>query len=357
MKLKDFFKGFRKGKRAEKKPNRFIAWWKSRRLSIKIAMIAGVSLLILLLTALLVMRLWIRPPEEKPILTNEPTAPGIELPPGVSPGFDGETPLAAREGIFTFLLVGIHEGNTDTLMVATLDIGRGTCHVMSIPRDTLVVRAPRNLRKINAAYSQRRDTWDDEPGMPQLKKEIATLIGFRPQYSAMVDYRGFVRLIDAIDGVDFDVPMRMYVPSEGINLQKGPQHLTGNQAMQLVRFRYNHATGWGYDDYGRMETQQKLLKEAGKKALSSLTRAGEYIEIAKENVQSEDLDWGNMLWFVEQINKIGMDNVVFNTLPTYTLDRNYYEAIYAEEALALINETINPFEKPIGRELVEWDYN
>jgi LCP family protein required for cell wall assembly len=249
-------------------------------------------------------------------------------------------------------------------MVAALDVVQGTCHVMSVPRDTMVIRAPRSSKKINAAFRQRRNTWDDEPGMPQLKKEIATLIGYRPQYSVVVDYKAVESLIDALGYVEFDVPVRMNVPLEGINLQRGPQRLNGEQAMQLLRFRgYGRNALKHYldtedpinDDFGRMKIQQLFLTEAGKKAFSNWTKFPEYISIAQENVTSDDIDWGHILWFAEQIHKIGMENVVFSTLPTRTLDASrYYEVVRAEESLALINETINPFYIPIGMELLEY---
>jgi LCP family protein required for cell wall assembly len=291
---------------------------------------------------------------------NQPTPPDFFFPPGASSVVNatGGPDISARKGIYTFLLVGINEGNTDTLMVATLDVELQTCGVLSIPRDTVVGASTRSNKKINAAYSQRSNTWDDEPGMPQLKKEVATIIGFRPQYSSVISYNAFIRLVNAVDGIDFDVPMRMYVPTEGIDLQKGPQHLNGDQALQLVRFRYNHSTLQGYDDYGRMRVQQQVLAATAKKALQNWGNMAEYIRIARENVTSDDIDWGNILWFADQLRKIGMDNVVFNTLPTYTvvnpneISGMYYEVVKSEEALAIINETINPFTAPIGASLV-----
>jgi LCP family protein required for cell wall assembly len=362
-------------KRLEKKENKFLQrlksiwtrftqWWGRLHKAWKIAVISGGSVLVTASLALLIVTLWIRPPEPSDFILNpgrDPEPPdvsgGVIANPG--PGNGADVQFKARPGVYTFLLAGVHEGMTDTLMVATLDIEQGTCHILSVPRDTVVARAPRTSRKINSAYSQRRNAWDDEPGIPQLKKEIATLIGYQPQYIALVNYRGFIRLIDAIEGVDFDVPMRMNVPSEGINLQKGMQLLDGNKAMQLVRFRYDPVTGAGYDDYGRMAVQQQFLAAAAKKALAGWTNFPEYIRIAQTNVES-DIDWGNLLWFAEQIRKIGMDNVVFNTLPTTTVRRpaeiggQFYEVVKAEEALALINETINPFTAPIGAELVEY---
>jgi LCP family protein required for cell wall assembly len=330
-------------------------------------MTASSSLIALALTGLLVLLLWIRLPDDKtPIIMNSPPpAPSVVLPSGASPpptpsggGDTDPEPLpeySRREGVYTFLIAGTNEGLTDTLMVATLDTVRGTCHVLSIPRDTVVARAPRTVKKVNSSYIQERNTWDDEPGIPQLKKEIATLIGFQPQYTVMVDYNAFIRLITAIDGIRFNVPVRMYVPAEGINLYAGEQDLNADQALQLVRFR-DYRDG----DYRRMQVQQEFLRVAGRKAFSNWTKIGEYIDIAERHVESDSIDWGNIIGVALEVRNIGVDNVVFNTLPTVTVHRPaeiagvYYEMVLAEEALALINETINPFNNPIREELVEY---
>ena len=347
--------------RAERaRRNRFTAWWGRRRLAVRIAIIAGASVLALGMVTALAVRLWVREPPPVDILPNRPSPSAPLLPSGASPppatpGEEVENPqeYIKREGVYTFLLAGVNEGLTDTLMVAALDTEQGTCHVLSIPRDTYIPSAPRSLQKVNGAYIQRNNV--DEPGIAQMKKEIATLTGFQPQYTAVVNYNGFKRLITAIQGVDFYVPMRMYVPYEGIDLYAGQQHLNADKALQLVRFRYDPTTGRGYNDYGRMKTQQDLLAAAAKKALANWTKFPEYISIAQENLES-DIDWGNMLWLAEQINKIGMDNVVFSTLPTYTvrIGKNDHEFVYAEEALELLNETINPFGVPIGLDILEY---
>jgi LCP family protein required for cell wall assembly len=341
----------------------FAAWWGKRRLGARITIIALLSLTALVMLGVITVRLWMREPPEREIILHTPSRADLLPPRGIpseSRPADGEEEeelgYDRREGVFTFLLAGVNEGMADTVMVATLDTVANTCHVLSIPRDTAIENAPRSIRKISGAYNQQRNV--EEPGMAQLRKEIASLIGYQPQYGAIVNYRAFVRLVNAIGGVEFHVPMRMYVPAEGIDLYAGRQALNGNQALQMVRFRYDPVTGHGYDDYGRMRVQQQFLAAAAKQALSNWHRFPEYIDIARENLQS-DVDWGNLLWFAEEVRKIGIDNVVFNTLPTSTvinpaeIGGGFYEAVLSEEALELINETINPFIIPIGPELVE----
>ncbi|MDR1669555.1 MAG: LCP family protein [Oscillospiraceae bacterium] len=346
------------------------AWWREVHKALKITIMIIIGLLAaslgLLIIFLVGKSMLYQQPGDNNIQINQPSPSGtvpsvspLPTPSGTVPSVrpSPDHGYVKREGVYTFLLAGSNQGLTDTLMVATLDTKAGTCHMLSIPRDTAVASAPRSLKKINGAYSQRSGIDEEDQGITNLKKEIATLIGYQPEYAAVVDYNGFKRLIQAIDGIDFNVPMRMYLPSEGINLQKGEQHLNADEALQVVRFRVG-VNGAGYDDYGRMETQQKLLGAVINKALANWTKFPEYIDIARENVKS-DIDWSNILWFADQVRKIGMDNVQFSTLPTVSvvnpaeLDYMYYEMVLSEEALTVINDTINPFGIPIREELVE----
>jgi LCP family protein required for cell wall assembly len=333
-----------------------------------IYLISSSSLTVLAVTALIIARILIGLPESGPIVLGSG---------GDDRDADG-VPITAEPrdgGVFTFLLAGIHDGMTDTLMVATLDIGAETCHVLSVPRDTAIADTSRSVPKINGAHSR--------GGMAQLKKEVASVIGFEPQFSAVIDYNAIGELVDAVDGVEFDVPMRMYLapfPAEGergINLRAGPQKLNGSQAMQLLRWRtYGSGTLKGYferhgfsqdgyinDDFGRIKIQQMFLAAAAKKAFSNWAKIPEYIDIAKDNVKSDDIDWGEMLGFAEAVNKIGIENIIFHTLPSRPVENptgegfgsriGSYVAVNSAETLELVNETINPFSFPVTENMVK----
>lgn len=253
-----------------------------------------------------------------------------------------------KPGVYTFLLIGQdYEGaNTDTLMVGMLDTVNETINIMSIPRDTMV-NVKRNTKRINAAYSMGERSGKGN-GILQLKSEIKTIIGFVPDFYAVINLKGFVKMVDAMGGVDFYVPQKMYHIADDItiDLQQGQQVLNGKKALQLVRFR-----GYvGKDDYGRMETQQAFLKAMAKQALSlgSLFKLNEYIDIAQENLVT-DLSLTNMLSFAQTAMGYGTDSINFFTLPSEP--GNYGKAAYVyikeAEAIELINQTINPYSRDI----------
>lgn len=263
------------------------------------------------------------------------------------------TPVNNRkQGVYTFLFLGReNDGNTDTIMVGMLDTANETFNIVSIPRDTMV-NVKRTFKKINAAYAMGESSGKGN-GVLQMKSELKTVLGFVPDFYVIVNYRGFTKLVDTMGGVDFYVPANMYKVTDDmtINLQKGQKKLSGNQALQLVRYRgYTGSEGVGNDDYGRMTVQQNFLKAMAKQALSlgNLFKLNEYLDIAQENLDT-DLSGTTMLWIAEKVMGYGMDCLNFYTLPTESAKYNgtWYEHVKVDEAVELINQTINPYVKDI----------
>ena len=282
----------------------------------------------------------------------------IVTPPSATPR-PTPSPLVPREDIYTVLLAGVDDdGNTDTIMVATLDRKEGTLGVMSIPRDTTTLRNG-VMVKINSIYGR---GGSGDRGMEALRQEVSTLVGFKPNSHAMLDWKGFKKLVNTIGGVEFTIPFDMIHldkdDSKSIRLKKGTYTLYGDQALQLMRFRTSdpYSGGKSYDDYGRMETQQKFILAVIKKMLklNNWNKISEYVNIASTSVKPTNLDLGNMLGFATEIMKIDTDKISFSTLPTITSGYGYYENVIEEEALKKINETINPYSADITMDYVEW---
>lgn len=299
----------------------------------------------------------VKPPEIKPPETTPtPTAPkGDE-----KPGKDNSTPapentdapddveepkLERKEGFYTFLIVGIDKvgSNTDVLMVASFDSVNKEAHVINIPRDT-IVNVERKVKKINAAYAK--------GGIENLKEEISTLIGFKPDFYMMIGLDGFVNLVDAIGGVDFNVPIDMDYddPSQdlSIHFKKGLQFLDGKSALEVVRFRHNNdGSGYPREDLDRIKTTQKLLTTVAKKMvnLKTLLKINELVDIAVKNLKT-DLTAGEMLWLAKEALGVDTENGLhFYTYAEQSCMYNGLSYVYAEEekALALINSSINPY--------------
>jgi LCP family protein required for cell wall assembly len=256
-------------------------------------------------------------------------------------GTGGESPYQRRDNCWTFLLVGKDKvgANTDSLMYLVYDVENQTVNVASIPRDTRVDtdRKGAAAKKINAAFGA--------GGMQALKEDVAKTLGLPVDYYIQVDVKGFVALVNAVDGIDFDIPCNMSYddPAQDLSIHytKGVTHLNGQQALEVCRFRDNN-DGTGYYDQGRMETQRNVLKAVAKKILSwdSVTKVNEFVSIFADNVNT-DLSLSNLLWFASQALSFDMENLNTMTLPAEWTSPYMY--LDPEQTLEMVNQYLNPY--------------
>lgn len=269
---------------------------------------------------------------------------------------EGFTADDRKELFYTFLIVGMDEGiNTDTIMVASYDGINQEANIISIPRDSLV-NVKRRVKKINAAYpAGTLYGGGHEGGIEQLKREVKTIIGFAPDFYVCVDLNAFVKIVDAVGGVDIDVPFDMVYddPEQDlhINIGQGEQVLDGKSALRFARYRKGNNGRATISDYERIENQQSVIKAVLAKLLkpSNIVKIPEFIEIFNENVQC-DVSIENMLWFADQLNKIrGTEALSTYTMPTGGTSGppNYYECLEEAAIVELVNQTINPYKKSI----------
>ncbi len=212
-------------------------------------------------------------------------------------------------------------------------------------------------RKINAAYATKK-------GIEQTKIEIERLMGFQPDKYVIVNFEGIAAIVDAIGGVDYEVPFRMEYsdPSQNleIDLQPGMQHLNGKQTVEFLRWRHNNDYSKQYvnGDEGRVENQQKFLKELAKQVLQvkNATKISKIAEAVSKNVKT-DFTTGELLWMGMQALQIDNDNLKFYTLPGYGAmsyagsDPYKYSFFFPKEkeTLELVNKYFNPYEEPITK--------
>jgi LCP family protein required for cell wall assembly len=278
---------------------------------------------------------------DQPQATNQPVITHSPEPTA------GRLPLR-KDDFYTFIMVGKDQvsGLTDTIILGALDNKNKQLNLVSIPRDTLV-NVPWTLKKANSLLR------DYKNGAEGLKEGIRDLAGFTVDSYIIVDLNAFVALVDAIDGVDFDVPQDMFYndPTQDLYIQinAGYQHLTGEQAMKVFRYR----AGYWNADIGRIETQQQLLKAIAQKSLKLENfdiRA--FADIFKEYVET-DLDTGTIIWYGQQLLSLDDTDIFFQTIPA-----NYYDTvnglsyctIYTDEWLEVINECLNPYNREITAE-------
>ncbi len=177
-----------------------------------------------------------------------------------------------KEKRINVLLLGLEHERSDTIMLASYDTKTKTADIISIPRDTYVERdgfVNSANNKINSVYTVK--------GMEGLKKVVLNITGIEVDKFVTIDYDGVRAAVDAVGGVEVDVPFHMRYtdpysdPPLDINIPAGLQTIDGDNAMEFLRFRktnYSGYSGYSEGDLGRIEAQQGFIKSAIKKALS-----------------------------------------------------------------------------------------
>ena len=231
-----------------------------------------------------------------------------------------------KVGMVNILLLGVDEGGmrSDTIMLASLNGRTGRLSVLSIPRDTRV-QVGRSYQKINAvigigAQEVRKGNLKEPEELSVQKVKLIT--GLPIHYFMSVNFDGFMEIIDALGGVEFDVPFRMKYddPVQGlhIDLQPGLQVLDGKKAHDFVRFRKGNAgyPGYAMGDLGRVEAQQAFIKALVSQKVNAkyLLKANELFEVVQRNVRT-NYTAKDLIKHISSIGKISADTVNMYQLP------------------------------------------
>ena len=161
-------------------------------------------------------------------------------------------------------LVDSFEGLSDTMLMLRFDPSTERVAVMSIPRDTRT-NVDGIITKINEANRE---------GGPALSAEAVSELmgGVGIDRYMRINVQGVEKLIDALGGVEVNVPKDMKYQDDSqhlyINLKAGEQRLDGDKALQFLRFRYDDN-----GDIGRVQRQQMLMRALVEQALNPTTIA------------------------------------------------------------------------------------
>jgi LCP family protein required for cell wall assembly len=210
------------------------------------------------------------------------------------PGVPGEPPAAPAEQSgpgpnerLNVLIIGLDKTTTrtasltDSMIVASLDPTLGTLSMVSVPRDMVGVPLGDGRTygpKLNSLYSYAARNPKDFPKGPTrtLEDAVGALLGIPIHYYVTTDFYGFVRLIDALGGVDIVVDHGFTDPKYdgwdgsqthwgvGFSITAGPHHLDGLTALAYARSRYAP----GETDFKRAARQQQILVAIKDKLMS-----------------------------------------------------------------------------------------
>lgn len=166
---------------------------------------------------------------------------------------------------FTVLLMGVDSEeedvrnsayNGDSLMMITFNPKTLNTTIMSIPRDTYVpIACFANQRKNKITHA----AWYGEDCMI---KTIEGFTGITIDYYAKINFKGVVKLVDTLGGIDVNVPRGFCEQDSDRNfnnlqcLKAGQQKINGEQALAWAR----HRKSAGFDDFVRGQNQQEVVK-------------------------------------------------------------------------------------------------
>lgn len=167
----------------------------------------------------------------------------------------------------TILLLGVDtgdegrtdRGNSDTMILATVNPKTKKTVLMSIPRDTLaeiygIKNSKRVIQKINSAYNLGKEA--------AAMKTVEKLLDIHIDHYVTMDFHSLPKIVDAVEGITVDSPFAFSY--DGSSFKKGKQVITGKQSLSYARMRYEDPEG----DYGRQKRQRQVIMAIVKKTLS-----------------------------------------------------------------------------------------
>jgi LCP family protein required for cell wall assembly len=154
---------------------------------------------------------------------------------------------------------------TDCVMLARIDPQRGRVALLSFPRDLIVAFPGYGSARINAAYVWGETYNAPGGGLGLARNTVSNLVGVPIDYTVLVDFEGFIGLIDSLGGVTVDVPKELYDPRfptmdygyTEAHFLPGPQQMDGATALTYSRVRHPDS------DFERIKRQQAVLVAIG----------------------------------------------------------------------------------------------
>lgn len=249
---------------------------------------------------------------------------------------------------FTMLLMGIDStdevleqnaiANGDTLILITFNPKTLNATMFSIPRDSYVPIAcwsgkPENKITHAAAY-----------GNDCMINTIQDYFDVNIDYYAKINFKGLVKLVDAVGGVEVDVPKVLCTDDssrgEEICIQPGHQTLNGEQALVYARNRKQLANG----DFGRAEHQQKIIMALINK-IKTINDVSTFIDIL--NTVSNSMDTNLTTKQILSFYNVGKD-ILKKSVSTDTSNLINVQRLYLQGTGQMIYDE--------RARMVLWDY-
>ena len=249
-------------------------------------------------------------------------------------------PVDKATGKANVLLLGVDKDGlrTDTIIIASYNLDENKVNMLSIPRDTRMYIG-RQYQKINAAHALSQN--GKIKGPQGTIEAVTRLTGIPINYYVEFSCNAFRNTIDALGGVEIDVPQRMKysdpVQDLYIDLHPGLQLLDGDKAEQLVRFR-KYPRG----DIQRVEMQQTFVKALAEQKLNItiLDNIPEIFKVLQNDVKT-NFTIKDILKYLPNLRELSAESINMYSLPGDFSGEQYsgsYWIANINEIKTLVNE-------------------
>jgi LCP family protein required for cell wall assembly len=234
--------------------------------------------------------------------------------------------IDTRSGLTRQQEIELHVGNdvsmnSDTLMLVHISADHDRVQEISLPRDSWVDIPGHGMNKINAAIGI--------GGPPLMVKTVTQATGLVINDYIEVDFLGFVKVIDALGGVDICLPFAVDDSYTGLHMSAGLHHVDGVTALKFARDRHSFAAS----DLARIADQQQLLSSLFTEATTSGILANPFRlqEFVSSLTSAVTVDNGfNLVRLADELRGIRSEDITFATVPIATAS---YMAPDGQEAI------------------------
>lgn len=216
---------------------------------------------------------------------------------------------------------------SDTMLLIHISKKRDKAAIISIPRDSYaLIPAHKSIntgKDIGAAYSKINSAYN-WGGAPLLIETFESMSGLRIDHYVEINFVGFVRMVDALGGVEICTKRDINDPKSHLTLPAGRHVLDGVDSLKYVRSR----TFDGLGDLGRMKRQQEFASAILRKATSAGVLLNpikllDFVNSALASVTTDsNLSQGDLLTLGKQLRNLSASNVRTLTIPLKYLNYN-----------------------------------
>ena len=205
---------------------------------------------------------------------------------------------------------------TDTIILVHLSPKKDKAVLVSFPRDSWVEIPGHGEAKINTAYG-RGERERKGSGPATLIRTVENLTGIYVDHYVEVQFGGFIKMVDALGGVDVCLPRAVKDPDSALDLPAGKSRVKGTQALAFVRARKFDPTG----DLGRINRQQQFLGSMLRRAtslgiLARPDRLYRFLDTVARNLTVDDkLGLEDMRNLATKLRGLDPAKIIFVTVP------------------------------------------